>query len=252
MTDCDCNIITSRFPHSRSSPCFQPSRTILVSSRLSKLVRALRKIALWIEAVPLIHSIGGCSLNGGKLRRKIILKENMNGTKIRCSSTDPRGPSMEEKVTWEFINKSEIAKRVDQKNEDVCTEYVSSMSERLKIDPIHHTPQSAIYYCEHKYQSSTVCTVEVKGPKQPDETSTLRSSTGPTITYDTSSTTSYVNTTEFPNETPSLVGTSPTNSTRLSYSSATIATSYAKTDILNETPSSVGASPTNSTHLSEK
>ncbi|XP_065838999.1 fibroblast growth factor receptor 3-like [Oscarella lobularis] len=32
---------------------------------------------------------------------------------------------MEEKVTWEFINKSEIAKRVDQKNEDVCTEYVS-------------------------------------------------------------------------------------------------------------------------------
>ena len=52
VTDCDCNIITSRFPHSRSSLCFQPSRPILVSSRLAKLVRALRKIVLWIEAVP--------------------------------------------------------------------------------------------------------------------------------------------------------------------------------------------------------
>ena len=179
----------------------------------------------------------------------------MNGTEIRCSS-------VEGKVRWEF-NKSEIAKCGDQKNEDVCTEYVSQISERLKIDPIHHTLQSAIYYCEHKSKSSTVCSVEVKGPKQtkqPDETptSTLRSSTGPTITYDTSSAalneTSYVNATEFPNETPSLVGTSPTNSTRLSYSSAALnATSYVNAkNILNETPSLVGASSTNSTPLSKK
>ena len=173
---------------------------------------------LWIEAVTPIYSIGGCSSNGGEFQRNIILeKENMNGTKIVCLSREP-GSSLEEKVTWKFNNKSEIARCDSQKNEDVCTKFATMISESLKIDPIRHTLQSAIYYCEHKPpKSSRVCTVEVKGPKQPDETptSTPRSSTGPTITYDTSSTTSNVKT-DILNETPSLVSASPTNSTRLS------------------------------------